>query len=168
MVFTDHPQDLRGFSATECTGFQQEYRNLFRNRFPQHLRTHSGAFKQTGPKENGRKGGGGRNLWKSALCGLYRPWNTFPTAILCGSAQALLHVEQLAFHSECGRWVGGSRESKRGVPQAGSCTQILDVRPEPRRFEQEVTEEAEGAALDSSAVSAFLLLSLFFRRSLHE
>src|SRR5882672_1568198 len=119
MGFTDHPQDLRGFSATECTGFQQEYRNLFHNRFPQHLRTHSGVFKQTEPKENGRKGGGGRNLWKSALCGLYRPWNSDGVCTFRRYAQEVLHVEQSPFHSERGRWQGGSEESKRGIP--GGC-----------------------------------------------
>jgi hypothetical protein len=97
MVFTDHPQGLRGFSAEECTGFQQEYRQLFHNRFPQHLRTHSGAFKQTEPKENGRKRGEGGGLWKSGRCELYGPWNTLSTGNLCGCAQALLHVEHFDY-----------------------------------------------------------------------
>lgn len=94
MGFTDHPQDLRGFSAEECTRFQQEYRQLFHNRFPQHLRTHSGAFKQTEPKENGRKRGEGGGLWKSGRCELYAPWNSGGGGTFARYAQEVLHVEQ--------------------------------------------------------------------------
>jgi hypothetical protein len=120
MGFTVHPQVLRGFSATECTGFQQDYRSDFHNRFPQHLRTHSGVFKQTEPKENGRKRGVRRKLWKSGLCGLYRPWNSDGAGTFRRYAQEVLHVEQSTVHSERGRRLGGSEESKRGIRESFS------------------------------------------------
>jgi len=117
MGLTDHPQDLRGFSTSECTRFQQEYRNLFHNRFPQHLRTHSGVFKQTGPKENGRKRGGGRNLWKSGLCELYGPWNSEGASTFRRYAQEVLHVEQSPFPSERGGLVMATKSQSEAIPE---------------------------------------------------
>jgi hypothetical protein len=62
---TPHPQNIRGFSALDCTTFPQAFRSALACSFPQQFRALSGVFKQTRPQENGRKQGGGQKLRKS-------------------------------------------------------------------------------------------------------